>query len=156
VGDFAKVGTEKAAAKTDKTDIISVDGVGIFTPVVGRSLGTDTLPQVVYATLSISKKGQSPVFIHRGRDGIMVDVQIKLSALWVALMLTYLLGDVLRIYSGDFKAGEFGGGAHIPEYVVGNRNIDVDSDCYGFPVPDVAVSCESLGKHHRSHILLWF
>ncbi len=39
----------------------------------------------------------------------MEDVQIKLSALWVALMLTYLLGDVLRIYSGDFKAGEIGG-----------------------------------------------
>ena len=39
----------------------------------------------------------------------MVDVQIKLSALWVALMLTYLLGDVLRIFSGDFKAGEIGG-----------------------------------------------
>ena len=39
----------------------------------------------------------------------MVDVQIKLSGLWVALMLTYLLGDVLRIFSGDFKAGEIGG-----------------------------------------------
>ena len=39
----------------------------------------------------------------------MEDVQIKLSALWVALMLTYLLGDVLRIFSGDFKAGEIGG-----------------------------------------------
>jgi len=39
----------------------------------------------------------------------LVDVQIILSALWVALMLTYLLGDVLRIYSGDFKAGEIGG-----------------------------------------------
>ena len=39
----------------------------------------------------------------------MEDIQIKLSALWVALMLTYLLGDVLRIFSGDFKAGEIGG-----------------------------------------------
>jgi Family of unknown function (DUF6326) len=39
----------------------------------------------------------------------MENVQIKLSALWVALMLTYLLGDVLRIFSGDFKAGEIGG-----------------------------------------------
>jgi hypothetical protein len=39
----------------------------------------------------------------------MEEVQIKLSALWVALMLTYLLGDVLRIYSGDFIAGEIGG-----------------------------------------------
>ncbi len=39
----------------------------------------------------------------------MEDVRIILSASWVALMLTYLLGDVLRIYSGDFKAGEIGG-----------------------------------------------
>ena len=39
----------------------------------------------------------------------MLDVRIKLSAFWVALMLTYLLGDVLRIFSGDFTAGEVGG-----------------------------------------------
>ncbi len=39
----------------------------------------------------------------------MEDVKIILSATWVALMLTYLLGDVLRIYAGDFKAGEIGG-----------------------------------------------
>jgi hypothetical protein len=39
----------------------------------------------------------------------MVDVRIILSGLWVALMLTYLLGDVLRIFAGDFVAGEIGG-----------------------------------------------
>ena len=39
----------------------------------------------------------------------MEDMQIKLSIIWVALMLTYLLGDVLRIFSGDFKAGEIQG-----------------------------------------------
>ena len=39
----------------------------------------------------------------------MQEVRIKLSALWVALMLTYLLGDVLRIFSGDFNAGEMEG-----------------------------------------------
>jgi len=39
----------------------------------------------------------------------MEDVKIILSALWVATMLTYLLGDVLRIYAGDFKAGEIMG-----------------------------------------------
>lgn len=38
----------------------------------------------------------------------MEPMQIKLSALWVALMLTYLLGDVLRIFSGDFVAGQIG------------------------------------------------
>jgi hypothetical protein len=37
------------------------------------------------------------------------DIRIGLSALWVALMLTYLLGDVLRIFSGDFEAGEMAG-----------------------------------------------
>ncbi len=40
----------------------------------------------------------------------MVDTRIILSGLWVATMLTYLLGDVLRIFAGDFKAGEFAGG----------------------------------------------
>ena len=39
----------------------------------------------------------------------MEEIKIKLAALWVVLMLTYLLGDVLRIFSGDFKAGEIGG-----------------------------------------------
>lgn len=39
----------------------------------------------------------------------MEEVQIKLSALWIALMLTYLLGDVMRIISGDFEPGEMGG-----------------------------------------------
>jgi hypothetical protein len=39
----------------------------------------------------------------------MEEIRIKLSALWVVLMLTYLLGDVLRIFSGDFKAGAIGG-----------------------------------------------
>ena len=38
----------------------------------------------------------------------MVDEQIILSALWIALMLTYLLGDVLRIFSGDSTSGKMG------------------------------------------------
>jgi len=37
---------------------------------------------------------------------IMEDVQIKLSALWVALMFIWQQGDVLRLYSGDFIVGE--------------------------------------------------
>jgi len=31
----------------------------------------------------------------------MLDTRIILAGVWVALMLTYLLGDVLRIFSGD-------------------------------------------------------
>ncbi len=36
-------------------------------------------------------------------------MKIILSTLWVATMLTYLLGDVLRIFAGDSKAGEMMG-----------------------------------------------
>ena len=39
----------------------------------------------------------------------MVDTRILLSGLWVATMLTYLLGDVMRIFAGDFVAGEMEG-----------------------------------------------
>ena len=36
----------------------------------------------------------------------MEDIRIILAGLWVALMLTYLLGDVMRIFAGDFKPGK--------------------------------------------------
>jgi len=39
----------------------------------------------------------------------MEDVQIILSGLWVALMLSNLWGDVLRIYAGDVTPGEIEG-----------------------------------------------
>ncbi len=31
----------------------------------------------------------------------MIDAQIKLSAIWIVVMMIYFLGDVLRIISGD-------------------------------------------------------
>jgi hypothetical protein len=39
----------------------------------------------------------------------MDEVKIKLIITWIALMFAYLLGDVLRLYSGDAKAGEIMG-----------------------------------------------
>jgi len=36
-------------------------------------------------------------------------VRIILSGLWVAMMLTFLLGDVLRLFSGDITPGEIDG-----------------------------------------------
>ena len=39
----------------------------------------------------------------------MEDTRIILAGLWIALMLTYLLGDVLRIFAGDFTTGEIQG-----------------------------------------------
>jgi hypothetical protein len=40
----------------------------------------------------------------------MVDTRIVLSSLWVAVMLTYLLGDVLRVFAGDLEVGRLGQG----------------------------------------------
>ena len=40
----------------------------------------------------------------------MVDTRIVLSGLWVAVMLTYLLGDVLRVFAGDFEPGRLARG----------------------------------------------
>jgi hypothetical protein len=40
----------------------------------------------------------------------MADTRIVLSGLWVALMLTYLLGDVLRVFAGDFEPGKLARG----------------------------------------------
>ena len=39
----------------------------------------------------------------------MESVRIILAGVWTALMLTYLLGDVLRIFAGDFTPGEIDG-----------------------------------------------
>jgi len=39
----------------------------------------------------------------------MADVRVVLSGLWVAVMLTYLLGDVLRLMAGDMTPGEIEG-----------------------------------------------
>lgn len=40
---------------------------------------------------------------------MMEDTRIILSGLWVSVMLIYLLGDVLRIFAGDFEAGKMMG-----------------------------------------------
>ena len=39
----------------------------------------------------------------------MLQTPLKLSIIWVCVMLIYLLGDVLRMYSGDFKNGQMNG-----------------------------------------------
>jgi len=39
----------------------------------------------------------------------MEDVKIILSFIWVATMLVYFLGDVMRIFAGDFTPGEIEG-----------------------------------------------
>jgi len=44
----------------------------------------------------------------------MVDVRIILAALWGSLMLVFLLGDVLRIFAGDFTVGELAGRPAAP------------------------------------------
>jgi hypothetical protein len=46
---------------------------------------------------------------------MMVDTRILLSGIWAALMLTYLLGDVLRIFAGDIEAGKLAGGVQATQ-----------------------------------------
>jgi hypothetical protein len=45
----------------------------------------------------------------------MVDTRIIISGLWVATMLTYLLGDVLRIFAGHIEPGKLTGGAEATQ-----------------------------------------
>jgi hypothetical protein len=40
----------------------------------------------------------------------MADTRIILAGLWVAMMLTYLLGDVLSVFAGDIEPGKIAGG----------------------------------------------
>ena len=40
----------------------------------------------------------------------MQETRIILSGIWVAVMLTFLLGDVPRIFAGDFETGKLAGG----------------------------------------------
>lgn len=48
------------------------------------------------------------------RWGAMLDTRIVLAGLWAALMFVFLLGDVIRIFAGDFVAGELAGEAATP------------------------------------------
>ena len=57
---------------------------------------------------NLRPNGATKAFII-GKEVMMIDIRIILSALWICVMLTYLLGDVLRLFSGDAKAGEMGG-----------------------------------------------
>ena len=45
----------------------------------------------------------------------MTDTRIVLSGIWVALMLTYLWGDVLRIFAGDVEPGKLQGGVQATQ-----------------------------------------
>jgi hypothetical protein len=40
---------------------------------------------------------------------VKINVKMKLSGLWVAAMFSWVYGDLLRIYSGDFRPGEMEG-----------------------------------------------
>jgi hypothetical protein len=49
------------------------------------------------------------ILIIRGGEQTMKDVRVTLSIIWIAVMLTYLWGDVLRIFAGHATPGEIGG-----------------------------------------------
>lgn len=45
----------------------------------------------------------------------MEDTRIILSGLWVATMLTFLLGDVIRVFAGHFEPGKVAGGFEMTQ-----------------------------------------
>lgn len=53
----------------------------------------------------------------------MEDVQILISALWVASVLCYIYGDVFSILAGDFKPGEIDGKPLTGKMVLGMAGI---------------------------------
>ena len=54
-----------------------------------------------------AREAATPAGCRAGKGGgRLVDPRILLSGLWAALMLTFLLGDVLRIFAGDVTPGE--------------------------------------------------
>ncbi|MBD3212776.1 MAG: hypothetical protein GF311_09210 [Candidatus Lokiarchaeota archaeon] len=55
----------------------------------------------------------------------MEDIKIILAFLWTATMLVFLLGDVLRIFAGDFKPGEVDGEPVDPKMWLGAAGIMV-------------------------------
>jgi NADPH:quinone reductase-like Zn-dependent oxidoreductase len=56
----------------------------------------------------------------------MADSRIIISGLWVAVMLTFLLGDVLRIFAGDQTPGELMGKQATPGMWLGIAVIVID------------------------------
>ena len=45
----------------------------------------------------------------------MVETRIIIAGLWIAVMLTYLLGDVIRIFAGDFEEGNLVSGFEMTQ-----------------------------------------
>ena len=75
----------------------------------------------------------------------MLDTRIILSGVWVALMLIYLLGDVLRIFSGD--VARMGGTQTLHAgHVAGHRRLDADPHPDGGAVAGAAAARQSLGN----------
>ena len=71
------------------------------------SLGTP-LRAVRREALPLStERGNSRIQLSEGE--LVVDPRIVLAALWVAVMLIYLLGDVLRMFAGHFEPGKIQG-----------------------------------------------
>ena len=79
----------------------------------------------------------------------MEKVRIKLSALWVALMLNLPVGGCAANIQRRLRGRRNRGHANHTGHVFGIGRINGDPDCDGFPGTDLEISCKSLGKHHR-------
>ena len=107
---------------------------GKVTPVIDRTYPLSETPAALRYLDTRTHTGQSGH--HGGGIGGAHHAGYKNHpvGLWVALMLIYLLGDVLRIFSGDVARM---GGTHAvyAGHVAGHRRLDADPDSDGCRCP---------------------
>ena len=74
-------------------------------------------------------------------EDMKINVKIKLSALWVAMMLLYIYADILSLFRPgqieEMLEGRMGPFPVTQGIVVSSLNIDDNSCCYGFPILNI-------------------
>lgn len=84
----------------------------------------------------------------------MPEIRTTLSLIWVAVMLTYLLGDVLRIFSGDATSGVMGDlGKFTQGMWLGIAILMAIPILIGCPGAHPTATGQPLGQHSRRRLL---
>ena len=72
------------------------------------------------------------------KEDVKINVKMKLSALWVALMLLYIYADIFSLFRPgqieEMISGRMGPFPVTQGSLLVSLNIDDDSCCYGFPI----------------------
>ena len=77
-----------------------------------------------------------------------IDPKIKLSLLWVFVILNIAYADILSLMDPTSPIRTAMAGTPLPAGgFVGRRNLNGNFDCHGYPVMDFELQSKSLGKH---------